>query len=110
VVIPDRTYDAHQLRLAGLDLPEIAQRLGYLDGRIAAMAVTAFLQKTAGPQSNPLLFQWPRPDSLIAAAGGSPQTGALTQGSRTLLRPVGAPALQQLPRVALTRCTKREAS
>ena len=35
-----------------LDWPEIAQRTGYLDGRIASMAVTAFLQKTAAEQSH----------------------------------------------------------
>jgi hypothetical protein len=52
VATHDRAYDAHQLRLTGLDWPEIAQRTGYLDGRIASMAVTAFLQKTAAEQSH----------------------------------------------------------
>jgi hypothetical protein len=52
VLAHDRAYDAHQLRLAGLDWSEIAQRVGYLDGRIASMAVTAFLQKVATEQSH----------------------------------------------------------
>ena len=51
VIAHDRAYDAHQLRLAGFDWPEIAQRVGYLDGRIASMSVTAFLQKIATEQS-----------------------------------------------------------
>jgi len=52
VVAHDRAYDAHQLRLVGLDWPEIAERVGYLDGRIACMAVTALLQKVATEQSH----------------------------------------------------------
>jgi hypothetical protein len=52
VIVHDRAYDAHQLRLTGLDWPEIAGRVGYLDGRIASMAVTAFLQKTAAEQAH----------------------------------------------------------
>jgi hypothetical protein len=52
VIAHDRAYDAHQLRLVGLDWPEIAQRVGYLDGRIAGMAVTAYLQKIATEQSH----------------------------------------------------------
>ncbi len=34
-----------------MDWPEIAQRVGYLDGRIAALAVTAWLQKVAVEQA-----------------------------------------------------------
>ncbi len=47
----DRAYTAHQLQLGGVDWTEIAQRTGYLDGRIAAMAVTAWLQKIAVEQA-----------------------------------------------------------
>jgi hypothetical protein len=52
VIAHDRAYEAQQLRLVGLDWPEIAQRVGYLDGRIASMAVTAYLQKIATEQSH----------------------------------------------------------
>jgi hypothetical protein len=47
VIAHDRAYDAHQLRLAGADWSEIATRVGYADGRIASLAVTAYLQKIA---------------------------------------------------------------
>ncbi len=47
----DRAYTAHQLQLGGVDWCEIARRTGYLDARIAAMAVTAWLQKIAIEQA-----------------------------------------------------------
>jgi hypothetical protein len=47
VVAHDRAYDAHQLRLAGADWAEVATRVGYADGRVASLAVTAYLQKIA---------------------------------------------------------------
>ena len=51
VMAHERAYDAHQLRIAGLSWPEIADRVGYLDGRVAAMAVNAYLQKIALEQA-----------------------------------------------------------
>ena len=51
VMAHERAYDAHQLRLAGLSWHEIADRVGYLDGRIAAAAVNAYLQKIALEQA-----------------------------------------------------------
>jgi hypothetical protein len=50
VIARDRAYEAHQLRLAGADWAEVAARTGYADGRVASLAVTAFLQKTAVEQ------------------------------------------------------------
>src|SRR5215472_1944981 len=50
VIARDRAYQAHRPRLAGADWAEVADRTGYADGRVAALAVTAFLQKTAVEQ------------------------------------------------------------
>ena len=47
----DRAEEAHRLRLAGLAWPEVAERVGYLDGRVAATAVNAYLQKVALEQA-----------------------------------------------------------
>jgi hypothetical protein len=51
VVAHDRAYEAHQLRLTGLDWKAIAERVGYLDGKVAATAVNAYLQKVALEQA-----------------------------------------------------------
>lgn len=72
VVAYDRASDAHQLRVGGLGWAEIAQRVGYLDGRIASMAVNAFLQKTAVEQGQDhrrqaLELELARMDALQAA-------------------------------------------
>lgn len=50
VIARDRAYEAHKLRVAGADWAEVAARTGYADGRVASLAVTAFLQKTAVEQ------------------------------------------------------------
>ncbi len=68
----DRAYTAHQLRLGGVDWTEIAERTGYLDGRIASMAVTAWLQKIAieqapGQRRGALQLELDRLDQIQAA-------------------------------------------
>ncbi len=68
----DRAYTAHQLQLGGVDWTEIAQRTGYLDGRIASMAVTAWLQKIAveqapGQRRTALQLELDRLDRMQAA-------------------------------------------
>ena len=53
VVAHDRGYEAYRLRQSGQDWAEIATTTGYASGRVAHMAVTAYLQKTAleqGPE------------------------------------------------------------
>lgn len=87
VVAEDRAYEAHQLCLRGLGWTEIARHTGYLDGKIAAMAVNAFLQKTAlaqepGRRRQVLDLELARLDELQAAfypaaMGGDVQAGAL---------------------------------
>ncbi len=51
VIAHDRAYEAHQLWLGGLDWTEIVTQTGYLNGRIASMAVNAYLQKAAVEQA-----------------------------------------------------------
>ena len=51
VIVHDRADQAHRLRLAGLGWPDVAERVGYLDGRVTATAVNAFLQKVALEQA-----------------------------------------------------------
>ena len=47
VTAPDRARDAHLGRLSGEVWSDIAERTGYVSGRVAAAAVDAWLQKTA---------------------------------------------------------------
>jgi hypothetical protein len=50
LIARDRAYQARRLRLGGADWGGVAARTGYAEGRVAALAVTAFLQKTAVEQ------------------------------------------------------------
>ena len=47
----NRAHEAHALRLGGCDWPAIATQVGYATGRVAAMAVNAYLQKAALEQA-----------------------------------------------------------
>ena len=80
VVARDRAADAHDLRLTGLDWVDVATRTGYADGRVAALAVTAYLQKTAieqGPEHRreALSLELDRLDALLAAFWGAAMAG-----------------------------------
>ena len=63
VIARDRAYQAHQLRLAGADWAEVAARTGYADGRVASLAVTAFLPRTALPAATTAAQSCSRPAS-----------------------------------------------
>ena len=47
VLAHGRARDAHALRLAGGDWERIAAETGYISGRVACLAVNAWLQKIA---------------------------------------------------------------
>jgi hypothetical protein len=51
VIAHDRPYDALLLRRTGADWPEVATTVGYADGRVAHLAVNAYLQKVALEQA-----------------------------------------------------------
>jgi hypothetical protein len=51
VTIRDRAHEAHRMRSAGADWPDIAHAVGYASGKSTALAVTAYLQRAALDQS-----------------------------------------------------------
>ena len=51
VITHDRADEAHRLRVAGQDWAAIAAATGYANAKTAAMAVTAYLQKTGLAQA-----------------------------------------------------------
>jgi hypothetical protein len=72
VVAHDRAGDAHRLRLAGVDWEVIAGQVGYASGRVASLAVDAYLQRIAVEQApewrrQTLQLELARMDALQAA-------------------------------------------
>jgi len=60
VITHDRAYDAHRMHVAGHDWTEIAAATGFATAKTAAMAVTAYLQKTGlqqAPQRREMALQ-----------------------------------------------------
>ena len=77
------------MHLSGLGRAEIAARTGYLDGRIAAMAVNAYLQKIATEQApdhrrQTLDLELARLDALQAAYWPAAIAGDLVAASFVL--------------------------
>ena len=101
VVAHDRAYEAHRLRQSGLDWAEVATTTGYATGRVAAMAVTAYLQKTAleqGPEFRRVALQTEldRLDRLQAAYWGRAVEGEIKAGELVLKIIVARTRLLQL--------------
>src|SRR5664279_4151105 len=72
VVARDRTREAHQLHLAGVDWTTVAEQTGYASGRVAKLRVDAYLQKIAvelGPEHrrHDLQLELARLDAIMAA-------------------------------------------
>lgn len=72
VVARGRAEQAHRLHLSGMPWEDIATEVGYASGRVAAMSVTAWLEKVAveqGPEHRrqALQLELDRLDALQAA-------------------------------------------